>query len=81
MSVSDAKAEERLFGAFAPWCWCTWGAWVRSVRAGACMHEVMFWILKRNDSDEDMDVRQQQYGARADKKALRRSGMTEALCE
>jgi hypothetical protein len=41
---------------------------VTSVGAGACMHKVMFWILKRNDSDEDgMDV-PQQYGAWADKK-------------
>jgi hypothetical protein len=31
------------------------------------MHEVMFWILKRNNSDEDMDV-PQQYGAWADKR-------------
>jgi hypothetical protein len=45
---------------------------VTSVRARACMHEVMFWILKRNNSDEDMDV-PQQYGAWADK---RRCSMT-----
>lgn len=49
------------------------GAWVTSVSAGACMHKVMFWILKRNDNDEDVQV-PQQYGARADK---RRFSMTE----
>jgi hypothetical protein len=45
------------------------GAWVTSVRAGTCMHEVMFWILKRNNSDEDVEV-PQQYGAWADKRRL-----------
>jgi hypothetical protein len=41
------------------------------------MHKVMFWILKRNDSDEDMDV-PQQYGAWAEK---RRCSMTAVQSE
>jgi hypothetical protein len=53
------------------------GAWVTSVRARACMHEAMFWILKRNSSGEDADAPQQD-GARADK---RRCGMTGAQGE
>jgi hypothetical protein len=53
------------------------GAWVTSVRARACMHEAMFWILKRNSSNDDAYV-PQQYGARADK---RRCSMTGAQGE
>jgi hypothetical protein len=48
------------------------GTWVTSEGRRACMHKVIFWILKRSD-DEDLDV-PQQYGAWADK---RRRGMTE----
>lgn len=47
-----SRTSSRRAPAPAPWCCCTWAGWVTSERPRACMHEMRFWFLKRNSSDE-----------------------------